>query len=447
MSASKPGFRALGERIAREEDEILARPLAPEEAVWRPEARAENRARAFRLWFGEPRRATSIGVALAASFVVVLLAGAVIFARTRPLGVVLTPATAASGGWISAPSDAPVSLRFSEGTEVSLEPEAHARVAEVTRRGAHLLIESGTARVSVTPNRGGQWTFTAGPFQVDVKGTRFEVGWDPRAQIFTLKLTEGRVFISGCALGGGRPLFAGETIRASCLTNDFHIDGASPSGSAASAREPEAASPLSPPEAPPALAPASGLDPDESATRPPSTATARPSAGRGAHAGEAGESTDGTWQSLAQASRFKEAFARVNERGFESELAHASRDDLLLLGDVARLSGDSGRALLAYERVRSRAPGTEAAANAAFAMGRVCFDQRAAYAEAAAWFAVYRAERSNGRLARDATGRQMEALARAGDATGAARVAEEYLRRYPKGPHAPLARTLRPEAN
>ena len=50
-------------------------------------------------------------------------------------------------------------------------------------------------------------------------------------------------------------------------------------------------------------------------------------------------------------------------------------------------------------------------------------------------------------LARDATGRQMEALSRAGDAAAAARVADEYLRQYPRGPHAPLARTLHAEAN
>jgi hypothetical protein len=41
----------------------------------------------------------------------------------------------------------------------------------------------------------------------------------------------------------------------------------------------------------------------------------------------------------------------------------------------------------------------------------------------------------------------MEALSRAGDAEAAARVAGEYLRAYPKGPHAPLARTLLPGAN
>ena len=420
MSASKPAFRELGEQLAREQDVLLARPLPPHQARLRTPIRAERHRGTIRL---------RVAAALAASFGLVAL-GAALAVRGRPLGVVLSSPTAASGGWISAPVDAPVSIRFSEGTEVTLEPETHARVAEVTRRGAHLLIESGAANVSVTPDRGGRWTFTAGPFQVDVKGTRFAVAWSPREQLFTLRLVEGSVFVSGCALGEGRPLFAGETLSASCLTREFHIDGSSS----------PSPSDLPPPPATPS-APGPGLDPDESATRPAPAPPARAAPGRPAHATEGYEAT---WQSLAHASRFKEAFARVNERGFDAELGRAGSDDLVLLGDVARLSGDSGRALLAYQRVRSRAAGTEAAANAAFAMGRVCFDQRGSYAEAAQWFATYRNERGDGPLARDATGRQMEALSRAGDTAGAARVAEDYLRRYPQGPHAPLARTLHP---
>jgi hypothetical protein len=40
----------------------------------------------------------------------------------------------------------------------------------------------------------------------------------------------------------------------------------------------------------------------------------------------------------------------------------------------------------------------------------------------------------------------MEALSRAGDRAAAAHVADEYVLQFPKGPHAPLARTLRSEA-
>jgi transmembrane sensor len=424
MSTPRPSFRDLGERLAREQDVLLARPLPPDQATLRPVVRAKR-----------PRRAAWIAGGIAAAFVAAV-AVVLLVARARPLGVTVGGEVVAGGEWISAPPDAPLPIRFSEGTEIRLAPEARARVAEVTHNGAHLLLESGTAHVSVTPNRGGQWTFTAGPFQVDVKGTQFEIAWSPREQVFTLELVEGSVFISGCALGQGHPLFAGETLSASCLAHEFHIDSASSRGAKLAPPVPAATQPAPPPALSPSALP--GLDPDESATRATPGAPPREPGGR------AGDEPE-TWQTLGRASRFKEAFARVHERGFDSVLASADRDDLLLLGDVARLSGDSGSALLAYRRVRSRAPGTEAAANAVFAMGRIYFDQRGAYADAAQCFATYRRERSNGPLARDATGRQMEALARAGDAAAAARVAEEYLRKYPKGPHAAFARTLHPE--
>jgi hypothetical protein len=72
----------------------------------------------------------------------------------------------------------------------------------------------------------------------------------------------------------------------------------------------------------------------------------------------------------------------------------------------------------------------------------VYFDQLASFAEAARWFATYSREQRDGPLAREALGRRMEALARAGDRSAAAHVAEQYLREYPSGPHAPLAKTL-----
>ena len=114
---------------------------------------------------------------------------------------------------------------------------------------------------------------------------------------------------------------------------------------------------------------------------------------------------------------------------------------------MARLSGNSGHALRAYEGARARFPGTGFAANAAFSMGRVYFDQLDAYADAARSFATYANEQPAGPLLREALGRQMEALSRAGDRAGAARAAERYLRLYPNGPHAPLARTFRTEGH
>lgn len=415
------GLRALGERIAREEDAILARPLPAGETALRASAHVRR----------VPGRTLALGVAAAAAAILVA-GGASFVARSPPLAVTVAGEGLPSGGWIAAPPTGEVPIHFSEGTEITLAPEARARVADVTRLGAHVLLESGTAHVSVTPGRGGKWTFTAGPFQVDVKGTKFDLLWSPSDQSFSLKLVEGSVVVSGCTLGDGRALFAGETLSASCLRHELHIDrggtgGTSEGSSLAAAAPALSASSTAPP-------PALEIDPIELSTRAPVTAR---------HAAHGDE----TWQSLARASRFKEAFARLGDKGFDVELGRASRDDLVLLGDVARLSGEASRALAAYQRVRSRFPGSDAAANAAFAMGRVQFDQRQSYTDAASWFATYRRERGEGPLARDATGRQMEALARGGNAAEAARLADEYLARYPHGPHAALARSLRGDAN
>jgi hypothetical protein len=407
VSENNPRLRALGERLAHEQDEILAR--TPDRAVFRG-ARAKRKRPT--LWLAAAPAAIAIAAGIA------LLIG-----RARPLGVTVGGERNMEGRWIAAPHDAQIPIRFSEGTEVILEPEAHARVLDVTRSGAHVMLESGTARVSVTPDRGGRWTFTAGPFTVDVKGTRFALAWSPTEESLTLTLVEGSVVVSGCAVGDGRPLYAGETLSASCVRNEFHIDRAAATPAPPPPNEPPETSETSEESAPPATA----IDPIDPASRPASRSAA----------------PEESWQSLARASRFKEAFARVDERGFDAELMRAGAADLVLLGDVARLSGDPARALVAYERVRSRAPGTEAAANAAFSMGRVYFDQREAYPEAARWFATYRSERSHGPLARDAMGRQMEALARAGDRATAARIADEYLVIYPQGPHAPFARNFR----
>jgi TolA-binding protein len=104
--------------------------------------------------------------------------------------------------------------------------------------------------------------------------------------------------------------------------------------------------------------------------------------------------------------------------------------------------GRIDRAVEAYRAVRRRFSGHERSAVAAFALGRVAFDQRGDYADAARWFRVYLAEQPGGRLQRDALGRLVESLGRGGDSREAAQEARRYLERYPTGPHAEMARRL-----
>jgi TolA-binding protein len=248
-------------------------------------------------------------------------------------------------------------------------------------------------------------------------GTKFEVSWNPEKDLFQLTLERGKVKVTGCVFGDGRPVLAGETVRASCGNHQFEI-----STKPASAELPAAAGPL----------------PVHSAV-----VTDEPTAAVKGHVpAVAPRSGEPKWQDLARANRYSDAFAAADAAGFEGECARASASDLALLGTSARLSGHTAQAVLAFQTLRSRFPGTRAAALAAYDLARVAFDQRHAYNDAAQWWSVYLREQPRGELAREALGRLMESQSRAGDRASAASTAARYLDEYPDGPHSALAHSL-----
>jgi TolA-binding protein len=154
------------------------------------------------------------------------------------------------------------------------------------------------------------------------------------------------------------------------------------------------------------------------------------------------ERAEPEWRTLAKAGKLKEAFTSAESQGFARLCESASAPDLLLLGDAARLSGRPDRATLALQSLRNRFPSDSRRAAAAFALGKVAFDQRRTYSEAAKWFSTSLQEQPNGSLSREASGRLIEALRNAGDLVGAERAARSYLSKYPEGPHATVARAV-----
>jgi transmembrane sensor len=369
-----------------------------------------RRARAPQLWLA------------AAALAGAVVAGILLFVFARP--AVERPLTFTAGGeqaavetWLAAPAERPLALAFSDGSELRVEPASRVRVVDVDGSGASVAVENGALHADVVHTASSRWRVIAGPITVRVTGTRFHVAWSALTEQFTLAVFEGSVTAAGSIVGAERPVVAGETLRVFVGERRLELSKA-----------PEAAA-----SAPAASAsPVAVKAPDDPQRDPGQAPRAEPSAAP----------REPDWRDHAAKGSLRKAFAAAEASGFSEACSAASAAELLQLGDGARLAGRPDRADQALLTLRRRFPSDPRRAAAAFALGKVAFDQRRSYAQAATWFRTSIAEQPNGSLAREASGRLIEALRNSGDAAGARQAAEKYLQRYPVGPHADVARAL-----
>jgi transmembrane sensor len=297
---------------------------------------------------------------------------------------------------------------------------------DTTAAAVTVHLHAGTLRAHVVHRERATWRFGAGPFDVTVTGTRFETGWDEARREFTLSLTEGGVVVSGPLLGAaGQIVRTGETLRVSVADG-----GVSWERSPALEAPPPATPPAPAPEpAAPSPTPAPGPSPARPTT-PVKALLSRPTP----------PAPD--WRELARTEHHDEAVQAAVAEGYPAVLQTANAADLLLLADAARFAREPDRARAALAALRARFPGSTQAATALFGLGRLAFD--ADLRAAATDFQAYLDEAPNGALAREAAGRLLEARARLPEHDAAAAAAAEYLRRFPDGPRADLARSLMP---
>jgi len=321
-------------------------------------------------------------------------------AITFAVGAENTPGEA--GHWLSTQPSEALPIRFSDGSEVALTGATRARITEPTARGATVVVEEGSVSATVAHRSGAAWKVTAGPFTVLVTGTRFDVSWRAIEQTFELDLHEGSVTIVGPSLGSkGRVVSAGEKVRFSMAdrVSDF--------------AEPVVKPPAPAPPGPPV------------ATDSPATSGGKTS-----------------WKQLALEERYSEALTVAESEHFDSLCRRSPAADVVLLANTARFAGSAKRAEQAFRAVRARFPRTHEAAMATFSLGRIAYDEHRSFREAAQWFQSYLAEEPGGVLAREASGRLIEAERASGDLAQARESATRYLAKYPTGPHAALARSV-----
>jgi hypothetical protein len=379
-------------------------------------------------------RATSRrGAAFILAAACVLCAALVLLVR-RPsalsFAVGSPPMAGTVGDWISASSEGPTEVRFSEGTSLTLAPMAKIRVTDTTTQGAGVLLEQGRVEARVVHTGADtKWALRAGPFDVRVTGTRFEAAWDPTGETFEITMREGSVVVRGPVLSSERALVAGEHLRISVRDGELALHSAQPNAPMKTAPPAESVALAPPPAgaiAEPPIAP--------SATPVPRSPTALGSALD--PAASAGDREPG-WRELASAGKYKEAFIATERLGFSQEIEAGSSADLTTLTDIARFAG---RPALAREALLAQRRRFGARGRSAFLIGKTAADQQGNAAEGVRWFEIYLSEEPRGALAEQALGRIMELTKK--DSAQARSAADRYIARYPSGSYAGLARSV-----
>jgi TolA-binding protein len=343
--------------------------------------------------------------ALAAAAVFAVAAGGVAYKLGRSAGNAAVATTVPAGEWISTTASTAEERKFDDGSSVRLENASSARVQFVEAKGGLVHLDRGAVRLKVHHRDGSTWRVAAGPYEVEAIGTEFTVDWAAgRDKPLRVSVTEGTVAVRGPAFGGTRFVSAHQMVEVSAHDAPAAADASAaptPVSVESLAAEPEA-----------------------------TTDEEQPTS-----AGRVIRNTEPSWRDLEKTGKYADAVKAAERRGLGSIYQAGGPSDLLALARASRLSGRSDIAREALMACRARFAGSGEAAMSAFLLGR-----SASGAQAAEWFSAYLKEQPSGALAREALGRLIEAYQASGDGVSARAAAERYLRAYPDGPHATLAR-------
>lgn len=376
------------------------------------------------------------------------------------------------GGYLSQSGRGGITLYFREGSTFALASGTRGRLRAVTRDGAHLALERGSASVRITRNPARRWVVEAGPFTVTVKGTRFTVSWDPGSERFELRLQDGRVAVSGPSVGEALALRAGQRLVVSLpraetvITEEPTARGVQQSDGAAMPGGAGAASPGAGSQgagAPGAASRGRGQSPGASegpeAAAGVSTRRSPATAVRGLSVAAAAptQATSGAtpaspargvpvrprrWAADLARGRWDDILADVDAAGADVTLETASSEELFAVADAARYRRRAELARAALLAQRRRFPNAPRAADTSFLLGRVEELHVGGAERALAWYDEYLNQAPSGAYAAEALGRKMTLTSDMRGADAARPLADLYLRRFPRGSYAAAARAL-----
>jgi TolA-binding protein len=311
-------------------------------------------------------------------------------------------------------------IHFSDGSEATLARGAEARVEKLTEHGAAVVLKRGSMRVHIAKRPQAAWTVAAGPYDVQVTGTAFDVSWSTQEQAFDLRMQSGAVVVTGPLALSGIGLKAGQHLFGGVAEGRLTVEGNdTPS--------------IEPPRAVAALEPAA----QSKAPTPGPAPAASPPVARGSTEPHA-------WTKQVAQGHFAAVLEDAEQRGLDRILSGGSLEELAALADAARYAGRSAVAKRVLLAERQRFASSGPARDAAFFLGRIAEDSGGGAVE---WYERYVQESPRGPYASQAFGRKMMLLYKQRGAAAAKPVAAEYLSRFPNGPYAAAARKLEQESS
>jgi hypothetical protein len=383
-------------------------------------ARMASRSRSSAIgWLGK-----SAFVSLAAGACAVLVLVFIRHNRLEPISFRVEGTTLGPGGYVEAAAASRPVLRFSDGSEVALAEHARMHVRRLDEHGAQVTLDEGASHVYVAHASGTRWAFEAGPFVVAVTGTAFGISWVESERRLDIRLENGSVNVSGPASDAPIALRAGQwlTIR----SNEVLIRGlggadVGTSGDpAVSAQGPEEQA-------------VDGML-DRAAASAAGAVVAAPSAAPGGP-------RDHRWRAAVASGHFDQVVEEASQRGVGVVVSESSAEDLVALSDAARFTRHQELAREALLTLRRRFPGSTDARIAALSLGRLAEAQGDAQG-ALSWLDLYLTEAPSGAYASEALGRKMKLVLELSGNDAARPLASAYLRRFPSGTYAPLARSI-----
>jgi TolA-binding protein len=303
-------------------------------------------------------------------------------------------------------------VSFSDGTRVEVEPSSRARVAEVSSRGARVVLEDGVLDVDVVHKDGARWTFQAGPYSVNVTGTSFTLRWSAADDRLDVEMKRGSVVVEGPLAAAGVAVVGGQTLDARLRDHTLSVTDADASGAVAPHDETAAVDTSSVERSPMPVSSATEVH----ALNPLPTRT---------------------WSADIAAGDYARIVSEAEEGGLDGVLERRPLADLTALADAARYVRRQDVARRALEAQRSRFPTSKEANAAAFLLGRMA-EEAGDSSGALGDYDAYLAASVDGPFAAEALGRKLALLHAQGRAE-ARPAAEEYLRRFPTGAYARVA--------